>query len=709
MVWLIAAMVITLADAPTRVQAKNTLSKPVITKLTSGKNGQVKIGYKKVPKNGKCQIQISKEKNFKTIIKKQVVTGKRKQVTLKNLSSGTYYVRIRSEMRQKKKKRYSSWSKRKSIVVKGISDQKKREDTTENEEDTSEEKKDSKQKQVEEDWYMKWLMDQFDQASTPSPSQTQEPSKPEQPTPDPSNPSTPEPAGPTKEPQPAQPMDINEGWLRVSDQTLFYDGTPKMPSVTLYYGGNYLMEGTDYILTAQNNVDAGTASLHIQGIGKYTGECTRDFTIEKALPDVPKFTDGEAKVGEEIAITFGKGAEGEYEYEVSPAASWDTEQNYTEERDGKLYALKTGICKVSIKFPESRNYRAAEYDLGKLSICDDENPEGGFFQYAYSVNNPYKKEIQQMQIENGTGQISIYYRSNASDAWLDEHMTFTAEDVTPPAYASAMKWLGQDRTSPSVVSVTNTTEQYRESDDYGRTVVVGPCSEEGIQTTDVQILSSRRILVKAGAGVRVCKINAYRDGVLYDFIYVATDPVDAEGNKIDENSYKQMRHNIEAKIWKDSMTNYQKLNALASYIKNTTHYPGYGCTKKEKNPTFWNNFSVEGVQLYFTMFDRMSTLNRIMDLQGGITTCQAVDIVSAAATEDLGLPYLYDADTKTIADGEGVWLATGSYSSNPSAPNHISVIYKDANENKTFIDAQGLMVDSSCERHACLDSVIHEE
>ena len=79
-----------------------------------------------------------------------------------------------------------------------------------------------------------------------------------------------------------------------------------------------------------------------------------------------------------------------------------------------------------------------------------------------------------------------------------------------------------------------------------------------------------------------------------------------------------------------------------------------------------------------------------MDLQGGITTCVGVDIVQKAATDDLGLPYLYDSTTGTIADGEGVWLGIKSYSSNPSTAYHVSVIYKDANEKRSFVDAQGM-------------------
>ena len=159
------------------------------------------------------------------------------------------------------------------------------------------------------------------------------------------------------------------------------------------------------------------------------------------------------------------------------------------------------------------------------------------------------------------------------------------------------------------------------------------------------------------------------------------------------------------KAYVDDMTNLQKLYALANYINNTTHYPGAGCTKKDINPTFYNDFSVDGIGLFYYLFP-MPTLNRVMDLQGGITTCIGVTVVQRAATEDLKLPYLYDSSTKTVADGEGVWLAVGSASSNPSVGSHYSVIYKDANEHKSFVDCQGLIADTTCEQHGCRAKVI---
>lgn len=189
---------------------------------------------------------------------------------------------------------------------------------------------------------------------------------------------------------------------------------------------------------------------------------------------------------------------------------------------------------------------------------------------------------------------------------------------------------------------------------------------ETLETSFDQIaLSSRKIIITAGNGVRVCKVKAYVD----------------------------------------DMTNLQKLYALANYINNTTHYPGAGCTKKDINPTFYNDFSVDGIGLFYYLFP-MPTLNRVMDLQGGITTCIGVTVVQRAATEDLKLPYLYDSSTKTVADGEGVWLAVGSASSNPSVGSHYSVIYKGENEHKSFVDCQGLIADTTCEQHGCRAKVI---
>ena len=74
-----------------------------------------------------------------------------------------------------------------------------------------------------------------------------------------------------------------------------YDGTKQKPSVTVQryvkpnsYGTGMdkedLTEGTDYTVTYKDNVNAGTATVTITGIGCYTDSVARTFTIAKAAP-----------------------------------------------------------------------------------------------------------------------------------------------------------------------------------------------------------------------------------------------------------------------------------------------------------------------------------------------------------------------------------------------------------------------------------------
>ncbi len=73
-----------------------------------------------------------------------------------------------------------------------------------------------------------------------------------------------------------------------------YNGKEQKPSVTVQrymYEDDYenlykddLTEGTDYTVTYKDNVNAGTATVTITGIGCYTDSVARTFTIAKAAP-----------------------------------------------------------------------------------------------------------------------------------------------------------------------------------------------------------------------------------------------------------------------------------------------------------------------------------------------------------------------------------------------------------------------------------------
>lgn len=77
------------------------------------------------------------------------------------------------------------------------------------------------------------------------------------------------------------PININE--VSISNiPTRTYTGQEIKPSLIISDNkGMELVEGTDYTLTYDNNINTGTASVTIKGMGKYNGEKKVNFTISK--------------------------------------------------------------------------------------------------------------------------------------------------------------------------------------------------------------------------------------------------------------------------------------------------------------------------------------------------------------------------------------------------------------------------------------------
>lgn len=89
--------------------------------------------------------------------------------------------------------------------------------------------------------------------------------------------------------------DINECILPTIDSYV-YTGSGITPTVELKYAydenNEYtLVQDTDYTVAYQNNINAGTASVIITGIGNFTNTVTITFTIEKATYNVEFPTD----------------------------------------------------------------------------------------------------------------------------------------------------------------------------------------------------------------------------------------------------------------------------------------------------------------------------------------------------------------------------------------------------------------------------------
>lgn len=68
--------------------------------------------------------------------------------------------------------------------------------------------------------------------------------------------------------------------ILISEQNYVYDGTPKKPTVSVYYNGILLSENVDYSLTYSDFVVAGTAKVTVTGMNSYNGSVTKEYTIK---------------------------------------------------------------------------------------------------------------------------------------------------------------------------------------------------------------------------------------------------------------------------------------------------------------------------------------------------------------------------------------------------------------------------------------------
>lgn len=64
--------------------------------------------------------------------------------------------------------------------------------------------------------------------------------------------------------------------------SLTYDGKAKTPTPEVTDGTVALTKDQDYTVSYEKNTNAGTATIKISGMGNYSGELTKDFTINKA-------------------------------------------------------------------------------------------------------------------------------------------------------------------------------------------------------------------------------------------------------------------------------------------------------------------------------------------------------------------------------------------------------------------------------------------
>lgn len=75
-----------------------------------------------------------------------------------------------------------------------------------------------------------------------------------------------------------------------------YSGSMKLPAPVIYNGSEKLREDKDYVLTYTDNQKIGTASVKIEGLGKYKGSTKITFQIRPKQAALTKVTPGKKKL-----------------------------------------------------------------------------------------------------------------------------------------------------------------------------------------------------------------------------------------------------------------------------------------------------------------------------------------------------------------------------------------------------------------------------
>ena len=169
-------------------------------------------------------------------------------------------------------------------------------------------------------------------------------------------------------------LDQLEIFLSTTSYT--YNGKAKRPSVTVKNGSTALTLGTDYTVEYSDNIDAGTATVTITGIGNYTGTVSKTFTINQAAP---KLTFASSEVSK---TTLDTPFTNELTIKTDGAITFNSTNKSVatvNRSSGRVTIKSAGTTTITVKAAEGTNYKAgnAEYTLtvtnglAIVSISDD--------------------------------------------------------------------------------------------------------------------------------------------------------------------------------------------------------------------------------------------------------------------------------------------------------------------------------------------------
>ncbi|MCI5623736.1 Ig-like domain-containing protein [Anaerostipes sp.] len=149
-----------------------------------------------------------------------------------------------------------------------------------------------------------------------------------------------------------KPKSIEKKDCTLKYTSLTYTGTERKPQVTV----TGLTEGKDYTVTYENNINVGTATAHVTGIGNYGGQVDLQFKI---IQKTQKVSLTETKISK--YYVYGS------TFQISASTSGNGKLSYTSSDQtvvtvsstGKVTIKGPGAAKITVKAATTSTYKAA--------------------------------------------------------------------------------------------------------------------------------------------------------------------------------------------------------------------------------------------------------------------------------------------------------------------------------------------------------------
>ena len=163
-----------------------------------------------------------------------------------------------------------------------------------------------------------------------------------------------------------------------------YTGNPVMPVVNATYNGNQLVQDKDYTLTYENNINIGTATVNVNGIGDYSGTAKLQYRIRLGNP--PKVTCTNVASGMKVSWEKVSGAtrykvyrDGKLIFTTSALVVTDKEVKY---KGGTKFVYK--VVATEKNTGDSDLFKTATYyRLMPVGIKSLSNPSAGKMTVTY--------------------------------------------------------------------------------------------------------------------------------------------------------------------------------------------------------------------------------------------------------------------------------------------------------------------------------------